>query len=196
MTSRDFYIATSPTDLFSAWELGNEKFVLIPSFFLSFCFAPLGYSQVLPFSGNRELALSRTDVRTTPVAAGSKTSVTFTADPSSGGGDVFDIRVDNPFLAISLVLPGGAEVTSSNAATLGFNYTVFGVSGAGPLDPRALGAPGTHTLITLPASQPPGVYRGGGRHFSSRRFGADRSLSVLVERCSRCDVRRGCVPYG
>lgn len=61
---------------------------------------------------------------------------------------------------VSLILPSGAEVTSANAASLGFTFTVVAPGGfAGSGLPSILSLPGTHTIIQVPSGQVSGVYK-------------------------------------
>jgi hypothetical protein len=49
------------------------------------------------------------------------TYLNLTVDASPNGGDFIDVLSPNSQLQISLILPGGTDVTSSNAASLGFS---------------------------------------------------------------------------
>src|SRR5438105_816822 len=82
------------------------------------------------------------------------TTLSFTVDPAVGGGDWFHVIVESSQIVITLILPGGAEVTAANASALGFQYTTIN-DGAVPsgLMPSPFALPGTHTVIKLPAGQ-------------------------------------------
>ena len=67
------------------------------------------------------------------------TVMQFTADPSSGGGDMFDIVVSDPRLAVSLIRPDGTSMSASNAANFGCTSAIYpdGWSGSLPLGRHA-----------------------------------------------------------
>lgn len=87
------------------------------------------------------------------------TTLSFAVDPAAGGGDTFHVIVENPQVAITLILPNGVEITAANASTLGFQYTTI-ADGAVPstVAPSPFAFPGTHSIIELPASPPAGTY--------------------------------------
>jgi hypothetical protein len=116
------------------------------------------YSQIAPYQGNRQVQLAALDAQTASIPAGSTATINFVADPSSAGGDTFHIRVDNPSVAITLVLPGGTEVTNANAPGLGYDYVIGTGGDPGKLAPTLLGYSGTEVIITTPAGQVPGTY--------------------------------------
>ena len=115
-------------------------------------------AQIFPFRAGEPVGLFGVDTQLAPVAAGSAaTLLTVTADPSIGGGDLFDIFLQNSQLAVSLILPGGVEVTSSNASSLGFGYAAYQVPSSNRLQEIIFARAGAHVVITLPASQAPGT---------------------------------------
>jgi aldose 1-epimerase len=68
------------------------------------------------------------------------------------------LATSDPGVAVSLILPS-ATVTSANAASLGFTFTVIPQGTVQPDLPSMLSLPGTHTLIQVPAGQPSGTYQ-------------------------------------
>ena len=97
------------------------------------------------------------DTRSLLVPANStSSSVQFTVDASSQGGDTFDIVVDNPAVLIGLTTPGGTQVNSNNAAGLGYQFNVFTIDAS--VTPNPFLILGTHTLVVLPAGSPSGTY--------------------------------------
>ncbi|MGD0302413.1 MAG: hypothetical protein ABSE86_35500, partial [Bryobacteraceae bacterium] len=86
-------------------------------------------------------------------------SVQFIADPITTGGDIFDVVLDNPAVAVTLTAPGGTLVNAISAAGLGYQYSVYTVTPSNTPSPiNPLGLPGTHTVIVLPAGAPTGTY--------------------------------------
>ena len=115
-------------------------------------------AQVLP---DREpvVEATRRDTRAFVAPAAGTASTSLTVD-SENGGDLFDVVSSDPAVAISLVLPGGLEISSTNAEAQGFTFAVIsGLPGDQILSASPLGRPGTHTLITLPPGSPSGVYQ-------------------------------------
>jgi hypothetical protein len=81
----------------------------------------------------------------------------FTFESDTSGNNVFHIVTSNPGIVVSLVLPSGTEVTSANAASLGFTYTVLGDNTGMDIE-SIFSLPGTQTLIQVPGGQASGVY--------------------------------------
>jgi hypothetical protein len=85
-----------------------------------------------------------------------------TVDASSNGSDFIDVISPNSQLLISLILPGGTEVTPANASGFGFTVSQI-VNTAGT--PAVSGvftpfdAAGTHTIFILPAGAQGGTYQ-------------------------------------
>lgn len=108
-----------------------------------------------------QVLLVNRDIRAITVPAGSAAIlIPFSADPAPGGGDLFDVVSSKPGGIITLILPSGIEINASNATAQGFSYTII-PEGAftNTLIPSALATSGTHTLIQLPPSSPPGTYQ-------------------------------------
>lgn len=90
--------------------------------------------------------LSAGDVQAILIPASTSTLAAFTVDhPNAGGGDFFDVVVDNPQVSISLIIPNGTEVTAATAQNLGFTFTSF--AGSGTDSVPFLDTPGNHTVI-------------------------------------------------
>ena len=106
------------------------------------------------------LPLASVDTRAAAIVPGAPpTLLQFTVDPS-GGGDLFDVVSSHPQVAVSLILPGGAEINSANAAAQGFSFDVVTTNANDdPAMASNFDLPGTHTVIGLPASSPSGTYQ-------------------------------------
>src|SRR2546423_1319796 len=108
-----------------------------------------------------DVPLTNRDTRSIVVLPGSKPGlVAFAADPAPGGGDLFQIFMSTPGAVVSLLLPDGPEINSSNADQMGFSFTVVpnGVINAVYM-PGALSISGDQTLMQLPPSAPLGQYQ-------------------------------------
>jgi hypothetical protein len=69
--------------------------------------------------------LSPFDARSAVVPAGStSTLLAFTLESDTTGGNFFDVSTSDPSVVVSIILPSGTEVTSANAASLGYTFTV------------------------------------------------------------------------
>lgn len=108
-----------------------------------------------------DVSLTAQDVRGIVVAAGTTGGVIpLLADPGTQGGDILDVVTTNASASVSLVLPGGAEINSNNAASQGFTCHVLpdGAMTGSPI-PSVFSTPGTHTVIKFPAASAPGTYQ-------------------------------------
>ena len=85
------------------------------------------------------------------------TLLPFTVEGDTTGDNIFHAVTRDPGVIVSLILPSGVEVTNSNAASLGFTYTVL-PDNTGSEVPSILSLPGTHILIQIPAGQASGLY--------------------------------------
>lgn len=109
---------------------------------------------------------SRLDVQVTAsdsqaklVSAGTTQQLAFTADPGSIGGDIFHVVSSMPNATISLIIPGGTEITSANAALFGYSFTTFTNDNSEPVSmPSLINTPGTHTFVMLPPAPAAGSY--------------------------------------
>ncbi|MEO7651177.1 MAG: DUF4214 domain-containing protein [Bryobacteraceae bacterium] len=111
---------------------------------------------------NLTVPVGNRDMQAVTVAAGDAGAlISFTADTSAVGGDMFHAIVDNPAAVVSLILPSSTEVTAANATSLGFTYFTFTAdpAQANSLIPAIFNRPGTHTVILTPAAQPAGIYK-------------------------------------
>ena len=106
-----------------------------------------------------DVQLTATDSKAQLVNAGTTQQLSFTADPRSIGGDIFEVVSSTPDAIISLIVPDGTEITSSNAALFGYSYSTFTNDNSAPVSmPSLINTPGTHTLITLPPASAAGSY--------------------------------------
>ncbi|MCC6365505.1 MAG: hypothetical protein IT165_18480 [Bryobacterales bacterium] len=123
------------------------------------------------------------DTRTVVVPANTAaTFVDMTLDPPSDR-DFLDVYVTNPAVAISLIQPGGVEVTAANAAALGFQWTVTNGTG-GTLS--ILDVPGIHITIGIPSTAAGGAWR---VKANSSGVNAESALTVLYK--SNSGIRAG-----
>ena len=102
---------------------------------------------------------SRNTTAVTIAAGNDNGQIAMVADPVVAGGDMFDMLTDNAAAVVSLVLPGGTQVTADNAVNLGFIYVKF--TNAAPVNnlvPSPVNQAGTHISFILPPSQIPGTY--------------------------------------
>jgi hypothetical protein len=88
-------------------------------------------------------------------ANSTSTLLTLTLEGDTAGGNVFHALTSDPGVIVSLILPSGVEVTSTNS--LGFTFTTLPDSTTVEIE-SIFGLPGTHTLIQVPAGQPSGAY--------------------------------------
>jgi hypothetical protein len=108
----------------------------------------------------RQASLVAVDVRTVLVPAGSAaTFLSFTVDPSTHGGDAFDIVSDNSQITVSLIVPGSSEITALNASSFGIQWSAFTSSGVDIAGVSPFDEQGNHILIVLPAGSQPGTYQ-------------------------------------
>jgi hypothetical protein len=119
-------------------------------------------------------------VQMLPVPAStSATYLNVVVDASPNGGDFIDVASPNSQLLISLIIPGGTEVTPSNASNLGFSVnqqvnTLSTINTSGVFTPfDSLGA---HTTFILPAGSPGGTYQ---VKANSSNVGSPTSISVI-----------------
>lgn len=109
----------------------------------------------------RVLPLTNFDTRAAAIPVGAvSTPIQFTVDPGGSGSDFFDVVSSHPQAVISLILPGGAEINAGNAEAQGFSFDVITIGDEEEsLTAPIFQLPGTHTVIGLPASSPPGTYQ-------------------------------------
>ncbi len=112
---------------------------------------------------NGGLAAQARDVRSALIQPGTaSTLLPFVVDPSGQGGDLFQILSSEPGAIVTLILPNGTEVSSSNAASLGYQYDVIPAINPNlnaDTPPSPFSNPSTQTLITLPQTVPAGNYQ-------------------------------------
>ena len=105
-----------------------------------------------------EIPLTAVQLHQRGLLAGGSTSIPITVDASPGGLDVLDIRLTDPAMAVTLQLPGGAEIGSINATANGFQWSSFqAVSNPGGQTSTWF-QPGYHIVIRFPTSYTSGVY--------------------------------------
>lgn len=76
--------------------------------------------------------------------------------------DAFDVTVTNAGAVVSLILPNGMEVNSSNAAAFGFEFAVYAADSTAVTSGLLMSTfsiAGTHTSITLPETSGAGAYQ-------------------------------------
>src|SRR2546423_670722 len=134
------------------------------------------------------VSLSANDARVLLVAPGETNGLLeFTADPQAAGGDLFDVVSQDPHAVVTLLTPGGVEITASNAFAQGFGYQVI------PADPPRDGSvgspfsiPGTHTLFVLPPGAVAGAYK-----VRANAATATSDVLVIATYVSKSPVRLG-----
>ncbi len=93
-------------------------------------------------------------------AGNNSTLLNVTVDAPPTGQDSIDVLVGDPNVVISLIAPGGTEITSANASGNGFTFTTYTTDGSGDsadlLSPFLTG--GTHTVIQFPVPAQTGLY--------------------------------------
>lgn len=144
----------------------------------------------IPLTAN-DVHLSARDVRGVFAQPGSASNlVVFTADPSSSGGDVFDVITSDARVRVSLVLPDGREINAATANASGFSYSIIEDGGfSDAMIPSFLSNRGTHTLIVLPPSSPPGTYKVKGD--ASAVTGVQAGVLILASYFSSSTIRAG-----
>src|SRR5215471_2267613 len=117
-----------------------------------------GDAQVGPFPGTN-VSITGVYTQTVPLAKGTTPILTnITLDTNPAGGDKLDINVGDAAVAVSLITPGGTEITAANAASLGYIFTVYTTDGTDSDTPAPILTAGTPTVIDLPAGASAGVY--------------------------------------
>ena len=117
--------------------------------------AALASAQTLP---STLTSLPAADTRSFVVVPGVvSTDFEFILDPAIGGQELLDIQYQDPALIFSIVRPDGLEITSANAASLGYEFqTVTPDTFSFFIGPLALS--GNHLLIQVPSGQAAGRY--------------------------------------
>jgi hypothetical protein len=99
------------------------------------------------------------DSRTALVQPAEPTVLQFVVDPTPAGGDTFDVACDDARAVVTLILPGGMEISQGNAEPQGYWFDrLDSAAFRSALIPNPLASAGMHTLIRLPASAVPGEY--------------------------------------
>jgi hypothetical protein len=121
--------------------------------------APIVSAQITS-SSNPKVPLTSSDTRVAAITPGAvSVPIQFTVDPASGGGDFFDVVSSHAGAVISLIVPGGAEINSLNAAAQGYSFEIITTEDEDNLSGSVFDLPGTHSVIGLASSAPPGVYQ-------------------------------------
>jgi hypothetical protein len=116
------------------------------------------HAQVGPFPGS-DLPIAGVYTQTVPLAKGTTPILTnITLDTNPAGGDKLDINVGDAAVVVSLITPGGTEITSANASSVGYTFTVYTTDGTDSDTPAPILTAGTHTVIDIPAGAAAGVY--------------------------------------
>ena len=93
-------------------------------------------------------------------ASSPSTLPNITIDAPPAGQETLDILVEDPNVIISLIVPGGGEITAANASGSGYTFTTYTTDGGGTS--ADLFSPfmtaGTHTMIQFPVPAQTGVY--------------------------------------
>ncbi len=118
------------------------------------------YAQVGPFPSGG-VGMTGTNTQLVAIPTGSTPTLSnLVVDTNSAGGDLVDINVGDPAVVISLITPGGTAINASNAAGLGFTFSITTYDDTSSSDiPNPMTAVGTHTVIQFPAGQPSGKYQ-------------------------------------
>jgi hypothetical protein len=127
----------------------------------SFLFAFPTAAQVPQNEGEVNLSANVTYTVMAPAITAS-TLIPFQVDVEGRDADGFDVTVGNAGAVVSLILPGGTEITSLNAASLGFSFDVIEADSdevTSGLFTSFFSLSGTHTVIRLPSTTPSGTYQ-------------------------------------
>jgi hypothetical protein len=118
------------------------------------------FGQGVPYS-SATLSLSANNTQAAQIPANTpSTLLSFTVEGDTTGGNSFDVLTSDPGIGVSLILPSSLVVTSTNAASLGFTFTVLPNGTLSEVEiPSLLSQPGTHTVIQVPGGQPSGGYQ-------------------------------------
>ncbi len=91
----------------------------------------------------------------------SSTLIGFQVDVGGRSDELFDVVIGDAGASVSLILPDATEVTSQNAASLGFAYDIFAEDHPVVTDRLLISlfaVRAKHAIIRLPASAPSGTY--------------------------------------
>src|SRR5262245_53695975 len=90
------------------------------------------------------------------------TLINFQVDVEGRDSEVFDVISASPGAIVTLILPNGTEINSSNAAAFGYIYGVEAEDSEAITDRLLItfmSLSGTHTIIQLPSTAPSGTYQ-------------------------------------
>jgi hypothetical protein len=105
-----------------------------PLIALLFTFLLCSVSSAQVITNSRlDVQMTATDSQAKLVSAGTTQQLTFTADPRSIGGDIFQVVSSKPDATISLIIPGGTEITSANAELFGYSHDTFANDNSSPV---------------------------------------------------------------
>ena len=128
--------------------------------------------------------LSAYDTRGSGLPANSpSTLLNFTLESDTTGENSFHVVTSDPGVIVSLILPSGTEITSSNAASLGFTYTVLPDNTGSDVE-SILSLPGTHVLIQVPGGQASGTYS-----IKANASGVNTDSGIIASYFSSSNVR-------
>lgn len=111
--------------------------------------------------GTTDLSANESYIVKAPALAAS-TLIPFHVEVNGRDADGFDVVVSNAGAVVSVILPNGTEVNSSNAASFGFQFEVFADDSSAVtsgLMISTFSVAGTHTSITLPETSAAGIYQ-------------------------------------
>ena len=117
-------------------------------------------AQVGPFPSTSFPLVSVSQQMARVPAGANPTLLNITVDAPPAGQETMDVLVGDPNVVISLILPGGSEITAANAASNGFSFLTYTTDGSGTSEDlwSPFSTSGTHTVIQFPAPAPAGVY--------------------------------------
>lgn len=107
-----------------------------------------------------DLSSNESYIASAPAGAAS-TLIPFHVEVNGRDADGFDVVVSNAGAVVSVILPNGTEVNSSNAASFGFQFEVLAANSdavtGGLMSTFSIG--GTHINIRLPETAVAGIYQ-------------------------------------
>ncbi len=106
------------------------------------------------------LALTSVNTASAVLQPGGKpVQLNFVLDTATVGTESLDVATTDPRVAVSLFLPGGAQLTPATAASLGFQCVTQAVDSDPIARPPLLNQSGTHYHCGFPAGMAPGRYQ-------------------------------------
>ncbi len=150
-------------------------------------FSLTAHAQIAPVKSGT-LAMTNWDTKTGLLPANTASTLfNFTIESGTAGKDVIDVNCASAQAVVSLVTPGGVEITAANATSLGYTFTTVAAGTQDDDDiisPMTL--PGTHTVIEFPTPASPGVYK-----IKANTTGVSSATSLMAVYFSSSQVRLG-----